>query len=113
VAFLKTGAFALSAFIPGVVGAIWVMRTTYFEPLELFSPALSFSVVTIAIVGGSDQAPGPILGATFIVILSELLWARVPQLYLILLGLLLISFVLFLPRGIYGQISALQSGKRS
>ena len=38
VAFLKTGAFALSAFIPGMVGAVWVMRTTYFEPLELFSP---------------------------------------------------------------------------
>jgi hypothetical protein len=26
--------------------------------------------------------------------------------------LLLIFFVLFIPRGIYGQISALQSGKR-
>jgi branched-chain amino acid transport system permease protein len=112
VAFLKTGAFALSAFIPGVVGAIWVMRTTYFEPLELFSPAVSFSIVTIAIVGGSDQAPGPILGATFIVILSELLWARAPQVYLVLLGLLLIFFVLFLPRGIYGQIAAFYSGKR-
>jgi branched-chain amino acid transport system permease protein len=112
VAFLKTGAFALSAFIPGVVGAIWVMRTTYFEPLELFSPAVSFSIVTIAIVGGSDQAPGPILGATFIVILSELLWARAPQVYLVLLGLLLIFFVLFLPRGIYGQIAAFYSEKR-
>jgi branched-chain amino acid transport system permease protein len=112
VAILKTGAFALSAFIPGIVGAIWVMRTTYFEPLELFNPAVSFSIVTIAIVGGSDQAPGPILGAAFIVILSELLWARAPQLYLILLGLLLISFVLFLPRGIYGQISTYTSGKK-
>ena len=61
----------------------------------------------------SDQAPGPILGATFIVILSELLWARAPQLYLILLGLLLIFFVLFIPRGIYGQISAFKSGKRT
>jgi branched-chain amino acid transport system permease protein len=109
---LKTGAFALSAFIPGVVGAIWVMRTTYFEPLELFSPAVSFSIVTMAIVGGSDKAPGPVLGAGFIVILSELLWARAPQLYLILLGMLLISFVLFLPRGIYGQLSAIYSGKR-
>jgi branched-chain amino acid transport system permease protein len=113
VALLKTAAFALSAFIPGIVGAVWVMRTTYFEPLELFSPALSFSIVTVAVVGGSDQAPGPILGATFIVILSELLWARAPQLYLILLGLLLIFFVLFVPRGIYGQISAFKSGKRS
>jgi branched-chain amino acid transport system permease protein len=113
VALLKTAAFALSAFIPGIVGAVWVMRTTYFEPLELFSPALSFSIVTIAVVGGSDQAPGPILGATFVVILSELLWARAPQLYLILLGLLLIFFVLFVPRGIYGQISAFKSGKRT
>jgi branched-chain amino acid transport system permease protein len=112
VAALKTGAFALSAFIPGIVGAIWVMRTSYFEPLELFSPAVSFSIVTMAIVGGSDQAPGPILGATFIVILSELLWARAPQLFLILLGALLISFVLFLPRGIYGHISARYSGKK-
>ncbi len=112
VAALKTGAFALSAFIPGIVGAVWAMRTTYFEPLALFSPAVSFSIVAMAIVGGSDQAPGPILGAAFIVILSELLWARAPQLYLILLGLLLISFVLFLPRGIYGQISAYQSRKR-
>lgn len=112
VAVLKTGAFALSAFIPGVVGAIWVMRTTYFEPLQLFSPAVSFSIVTMAIVGGSDQAPGPILGAGFIIILSELLWARAPQLYLILLGLLLISFVLFVPHGLYGKLSGYYSGQR-
>src|ERR1700761_8635004 len=112
VAMMKTGAFALSAFIPGIVGAIWVMRTTYFEPLELFSPSVSFSIVTMAVVGGSDKAPGPILGAAFIVILSELLWARAPQLYLILLGVLLISFVLFVPRGLYGQLTAYASGKR-
>lgn len=109
---LKTAAFALSAFIPGVVGAVWVMRTTYFEPLELFSPAVSFSVVTMAIVGGSDEAAGPILGAAFIVILSELLWARAPQAYLILLGLLLICFVLFLPKGLYGQLRTYFPGKR-
>ncbi|WP_454626484.1 branched-chain amino acid ABC transporter permease [Bradyrhizobium cenepequi] len=108
---LKTAIFALSAFIPGVVGAIWVMRTTYFEPLELFSPAVSFSVVTMAIVGGSDEAAGPILGAAFIVILSELLWARAPQIYLILLGLLLICFVLFLPKGLYGHLKAHFAGR--
>lgn len=112
VAIMKTGAFALSAFIPGIVGAIWVMRTTYFEPLELFSPAVSFSIVTMAVVGGSDRAPGPVLGAAFIVILSELLWARAPQLYLILLGMLLISFVLFVPRGLYGKLSGYYAGTR-
>ncbi len=113
VAALKTGAFAISAFIPGVVGAIWVMRTGYFEPLELFSPAVSFSIVTMAIVGGSDQAAGPVLGAAFIVILSELLWARAPQLYLIIIGCLLIAFVLFVPQGLYGYLKAIRFRRRN
>jgi branched-chain amino acid transport system permease protein len=113
VTFLKIMAFVLSAFIPGVVGAVWVLRTTFFEPLQLFSPTTSFTIVTMAVIGGSDGAPGPIFGAAFIVILSELLWARAPQFYLVLLGILLISFVLFIPRGIYGQLTALAQRRRA
>lgn len=113
VTFLKIMAFVLSAFIPGVVGAVWVLRTTFFEPMQLFSPTTSFTIVTMAVIGGSDGAPGPIFGAAFIVILSELLWARAPQFYLVLLGILLISFVLFIPRGIYGQLTTLAQRRRA
>lgn len=112
VALLKAGAFAASAFIPGMVGAVWVLRTGYFEPLALFAPATSFTIVTIAVIGGSDTTAGPLLGASFIVLMSELLWARAPQLYLILLGILLIAFVLFLPHGLYGQAAALLRTRR-
>jgi branched-chain amino acid transport system permease protein len=47
------------------------------------------------------------------VILSELLWARAPQFYLVLLGILLISFVLFIPKGIYGQLATIMQRRRS
>jgi branched-chain amino acid transport system permease protein len=101
----KLFAFALSALLPGMVGALMVMRSTYFEPFQVFSPIVSFSVVTMAVIGGSDDAPGPILGALFLVVLSELLWANLPEVYMILVGALLIGFVLFAPEGIYGRLT--------
>ena len=113
VSFLKIASFVVSAFIPGVVGGIWVLRSAYFEPMQLFSPITSFTIVTMAIIGGSDRAPGPIFGAAFIVILSELLWSRAPQLYLFLLGALLIGFVLFVPKGIYGTLVATLTRRRT
>jgi branched-chain amino acid transport system permease protein len=96
--------FALSAVIPGMAGALTILRSTYFEPLQAFSPVTSFTIVTIAILGGSDKPPGPILGAAFLVLLTELLWARAPQAYMILLGATLILFVLFMPEGLYGRL---------
>lgn len=101
---IKAAAFVLSALIPGMVGAVMVLRSTYFEPLQVFNPFLSFTIVTMAIIGGSDDAPGPLLGALFLVGLTELLWANAPQLYMIILGALLIGFVLFLPEGLAGRL---------
>ena len=65
--------FGLSAIIPGMVGALMSLRFTYFEPMQSFSPVTSFTIVTIAVLGGSDDVPGPLLGAAFLVALSELL----------------------------------------
>jgi branched-chain amino acid transport system permease protein len=100
----KLVVFGLSAIIPGMVGALMSLRFTYFEPMQSFSPVTSFTIVTIAVLGGSDDVPGPLLGAAFLVALSELLWARVPELYMIILGVLLVGFVLFAPEGIYGKL---------
>ncbi len=105
VARYKAIAFTISAVIPGMVGGLMALRSTYFETLQVFNPLVSFTIVTMAIIGGSDDARGPILGAGMMVILSELLWANAPQLYMIILGVLLIAFVLTMPYGIVGYIS--------
>ena len=100
---LKLLAFVLSAIIPGMVGGLMILRSTYFEPLQAFSPSTSFTIVTIAILGGSDEVPGPLLGAVLLVLMSELLWARAPEIYMIILGVLLVAFVLFVPEGLVGR----------
>ncbi|MEC9265693.1 MAG: branched-chain amino acid ABC transporter permease [Pseudomonadota bacterium] len=101
---LKVLAYAASAVIPGMVGGVMALRSTYFEVLQVFNPTISFTIVTIAIIGGAGDARGPILGALFLVGLSELLQNASPQIYLILLGLCLIGCVLFLPTGLVGLL---------
>jgi branched-chain amino acid transport system permease protein len=100
----KVLAFSLSCVIPGMVGAVMALRSTYFEVLQVFSPTISFTIVTMAIIGGSGDARGPVLGALFLVALSEVLRGVSPQLYLIFLGLSLICFVIFAPKGLTGLL---------
>ena len=106
-AALKLLTFTLSALIPGMVGGLMILRSTYFEPLQAFNPTTSFTIVTIAILGGSDEVPGPLLGAVLLVLMSELLWARAPEVYMIILGVLLVAFVLFVPEGLLGRAQCL------
>ncbi|MSP51438.1 MAG: branched-chain amino acid ABC transporter permease [Alphaproteobacteria bacterium] len=100
----KLTAFVLSAIIPGVVGALYVLRGGYFEPLQVFDPKISLTMICMAIMGGSDDARGPLFGVVFLAVLSELLWAKFPLIYQILIGIVLISFVLGAPDGIWGRI---------
>lgn len=108
VARYKTYAYVLSAVIPGMVGGLMGLRNTYMEVVYIFNPAVSFTIVTMAIIGGSDDYRGPVFGALFLTVLSEYLWSSLPQLYMIVLGVLLIAFVLFAPNGIVGLIDKLK-----
>ena len=102
---LKLAAYVLSAAIPGIVGGLASLRTSYFEPSTFFDPTVSFSVVTMAIVGG-DDVRGPVFGSLAFVLLSELLWVRLPEFYFIVLGVTLIGFVLFVPGGLSSLLPA-------
>jgi branched-chain amino acid transport system permease protein len=98
----KLLAFVLSATIPGMVGAVMTLRSTYFVVGQVFDPMISITVIAMAILGGGDNAKGPLLGVLFLTALSELLWAQAPLLYMIILGLVLIVFVLLVPDGLLG-----------
>ena len=104
VARFKVLAFAISATVPSMVGAVMILRNSYFEPLDVFNPVTSFTIVSMAIIGGGDDVPGPIYGAFALVLLQELLWANWPEVYMVILGVLLVAFVLGAPKGIQGWI---------
>lgn len=101
----KIVAFSLSAIIPAMVGGVMLMRSGYFEPLIVFDPLISLTIICIAVIGGGDRPIGPVLGTLFLVGLSELLWARFPLLYMVILGTLLLVFVLAAPQGLAGWLS--------
>lgn len=107
VSALKLAAFVLSAIIPGMVGALMIFRSTYFDALEIFNPQTSVLIVTMAVIGGSDRPFGPLLGVGLLVVLQELLWSSLPQLYMIIVGVLLISVVIWMPGGVYGRLQRL------
>lgn len=102
----KLTAFVLSAIIPGMVGALFVIRGAFFEPPNVFDPRVSLTMIAMAIMGGSDDPRGTLIGVAFLALLSEYLWANFPQLYAIIVGILLVVFVLAAPDGIWGRLQA-------
>jgi branched-chain amino acid transport system permease protein len=114
IARYKLYAYALSAVIPGMVGGVMALRSTYFEVSQAFDSMISINIIVMAVIGGGESARGPLLGVVFLTILAEVLWTRAPQLYMVILGVLLILFVLKFPDGLSGWWAArfkLGSGK--
>jgi branched-chain amino acid transport system permease protein len=102
---LKAIAFGLSAIVPGLAGGLMVMRAGSFDATYSFDPLISLTIICMAIIGGGDSPRGPLLGAVLLVILSELLWSRFPELYMVIVGITLMVFVLVLPSGLSSRIS--------
>jgi branched-chain amino acid transport system permease protein len=105
---LKTLTFAISAFFMGAAGAIMATRWTYIDPTIAFNPLFSFMPVLMAIFGGVGQLYGPILGATILALLEEVLITEFPYYYMLLFGIILIIVILFLPQGLVGLVEKIR-----
>jgi branched-chain amino acid transport system permease protein len=114
--FYKWSAFGISAFFPGMVGAIMALRHSYIDPYTVFDPMVSFQVIVMAFLGGMEDVEGAITGAVILTLVSEALWASYPYYYMIILGTIMILTVKFMPLGIISpfkrRILAVRSGSR-
>lgn len=99
----KLMAFMASALVPAMVGGVMATRSTYFDATQVFDPMVSVTLIAMALIGGGDNARGPLLGVLFLSLLSELLWVNAPQIYMIILGAVLVAFVLLWPGGLAGR----------
>jgi len=52
--------------------------------------------------GGMGNLIGPLVGAAVFTYIGELLLTRLPELYMLIFGLVLILSILFMPNGILG-----------
>ncbi|MET4797816.1 branched-chain amino acid ABC transporter permease [Bradyrhizobium sp. LB11.1] len=68
----KTTAFALSAGITGIAGALYAHKMSFISP-EMFSLSVSIDFVMIIIIGGLVSLRGAVFGAIFMIMADPLL----------------------------------------
>lgn len=100
-------AFVVSAFFTAVAGSLYAHFITSFSP-TVFYFDLTFRVITMLVIGGLGSVSGSILGAAFVLALSEAL-RRIEDATLlyglsgILLAVFFIAVIVFRPEGMLGQ----------
>ncbi|NIN94841.1 MAG: branched-chain amino acid ABC transporter permease [Anaerolineae bacterium] len=107
VTMVKVVTFAISAIFMGAAGAIMATRWTYIDPFIAFNLNYSFMPVLMAIFGGMGQLYGPVIGAAVFAYLEEFLITRLPELYMVIFGIILVIAILYLPNGLVGLIQKL------
>ncbi len=68
----KVKAFAVSAAITGLAGALYAHKMSFISP-EMFTLLLSIEFIMVIIIGGAIGLHGAVLGAMFIVMIDPLL----------------------------------------
>lgn len=95
----KTVLFAIGAAIAGLAGAFFANWAEIVTP-SLFSLVQSAEIIIWCIVGGFGTRFGPILGAAGLAYLKFLLGQQDALDNTVIMGLVLVLFVLFLPKGL-------------
>jgi branched-chain amino acid transport system permease protein len=101
----KLSAFALSAALCAAIGVVWVNAVLLVVTAEeTFGLAVVILMISVTFVGGIGTPWGPVVGATLLIPLGQLLTSqigdRVPGAELLIYGLALVLAALLVPRGI-------------
>ncbi|MFY2822491.1 branched-chain amino acid ABC transporter permease [Ruegeria sp. MALMAid1280] len=98
--------YVVAAGMTGLVGALIFLQKLRISPDAAFSVQdWTALVIFIVVIGGIGTIEGPILGTIIFFILREIA-ADWGSWYLIVLGGIAVSVMLFAPKGIWGLISA-------
>ena len=94
----QMAAFALTAFLTGLAGGVYAAHFRFAGPSLFEFPTLMF-VLAMVVVGGLGSTWGPLVGTGVIMIVVELS-KEMGDARNLILGLALILFVMFLPKGL-------------
>lgn len=101
---VKLKAFMMSGALVALGGGIYGIFLSFLEPHILFYLFLSIQIALTAIIGGRGTIWGPSIGALLLIGSGEVFRSAFAQANLLIYGLLILIVILFLPRGIFGEI---------
>jgi len=95
--FTQVTAFTLGGVVAGIGGAIWAHNFNYVE-IQNFNILLSIFVLLYVLIGGTQTAFGPLVGAVFFTLMPEAL--RVSEEWrFVFFGILIILMMVVRPEG--------------
>lgn len=110
VTYMKIQVFVISAFFAGIAGALWAYTVGYISPND-FNFTQSILILAMVVVGGLGSVPGSLIGALLLILLPELL-RSVGDIRNIIVGCVMFGAILFLPKGLFGEVNALNFTRR-
>ena len=102
----KTILFSIGAAIAGLAGALFANWSEIVTP-SLFSLRQSAEIIIWCIVGGFSNRVGPIFGAAGLAYIKILLGQQSMVDNTLIMGIILVVFVLFLPKGLVPAVAEL------
>lgn len=108
---VKLLSFVFSATFTGLAGALEALRLTV-VPVQALYWTTSGQVVIMTLLGGAGTFLGPFVGALTYLVLEERL-SRFIEWWPIVVGAIFMTFVIFLPRGIWGTLTGGLHGRQS
>ena len=104
VAFVKSVTFGISVAFAATGGALSAIVVRFVAP-ESFDVFVSISFLVGIVIGGLASIPGSIIGGAFILFVPNIAQEISKAAPWALYGVLMIAFVMLLPRGIWGGVS--------
>ena len=110
----KRQALMLSAFLTGMGGVFYAQYTYVIHPDSAFGLGHSIQIAMVAIMGGVGTVMGPALGAVIMELFiqsTQIVFAgQYPGLELMVYGGLLVTVILWRPRGVFSWFQRLYQG---
>lgn len=91
-------AFVLSSVFMGVAGILYVLLFNSIAPTQM-SADISLQALLMCIMGGSTTFVGPVVGAALMLTFTTYM-PKVTPCYQLVLGVLMLLFIYFIPRGL-------------
>ncbi len=106
----KVAAYAISAVFAAVAGGITAYQNIHVTPGDFFKIDYTLQMIIATIIGGVGTVIGPVLGAGVYQLLSTYIWSKFIELHPTVLGLVIVLFIVFLPRGLMTVIARRRKG---
>ena len=98
----KALVFVISAVLTGLLGIVYAHSLGYITTGSVYRTDNSLNMIVFSLLGGIGTLIGPIVGATVMVVLTQVVLGNLLEWHMFITGALLVALVLVAPTGLVG-----------